>query len=632
MLKLFMSKQGIQAAILVATLGAMLNFTGPSKKSNAPDEASVSRTADEILAEASDSLAKPTNSARSVQVASLSKEGLELVESIIIRDSETLLIEAVSARDSGDITRALSDSMTAISRADSIQDRAEAAGLAIEVVAIASPQERDALETVVPDWTTVESVDGLFAIEYLYMAQALRYEAISREDGVAYWNELHGLCWKMMQADPNHWQQRSAVEGYLTAAGRLDVLAESEKRVLELTAGLDSTFLGWATEAVFTGKEPPASTLTDAASLLTLCTYSIRNALSTYALGQDEAAEHHFQIAREAIAQLAAVEADSGCDYVTFVQLAKEMADRTGEDLIAIPLEAHWPAMNDFARFLAVTWTCTEPAEEMERLGDTENAGILFAEARDLLWDTIQACPDTMEVAIYERYLSSAAKLSDADSGEAAQQLKALLDSRGDTLSTWMGHWALARHWASPDCGLDAARAGRLEYERMVAVLDKGFVQAALADRSLSTPVKGVIECLMGHAYCGSGRPLEGQVHYENALRESPHSADVVETASFSRALAILAQNPPDTNVGLQEIETFLAEHPDGSYKSEALIEKGRLHTIRGEFDQARTAFSTVSQSETRVEIAGLAVERLNELPAIEQAYEAVRATATAYQ
>ncbi|GMV95494.1 MAG: hypothetical protein AMXMBFR82_52720 [Candidatus Hydrogenedentota bacterium] len=247
-----------------------------------------------------------------------------------------------------------------------------------------------------------------------------------------------------------------------------------------------------------------------------------------------------------------------------------------------------------------------------------------YAKALEASWLLLNEQPSDLPVFSYaEDFLSAAEGLGETRRAEAVAMLEERLESEPLSIMRWITRYELAVHLTRPGANEEETIAGFGHFNTLVEEAASGVVDAAINDPRAEEDTRGLLICVLGHAYYGTNRVDEADACYQLVLEHFPPESHAGESASFSRVEVARRQNFGDTDGIVDAYEQFAASYPDSYYGPLAMIRAGEELTQAKRFDSAESVYQRILDNYSTSSNAKAAEERLNELAVLRAASEA---------
>lgn len=262
----------------------------------------------------------------------------------------------------------------------------------------------------------------------------------------------------------------------------------------------------------------------------------------------------------------------------------------------------------------------------LTQAGNTSNpvdAQQFFAKAMAASWVLLNGQPADLPVFGHaEGYLDAAQGIGESERLEAVKTVELRLESEPLSIMRWITRYELAVHLTRAGSSAEEARAGYLHFETLQKEAAGGLVDAAINDPNADEDTRGLLMCVLGHAYYGTNQIDEAEACYQLVLEHFPPESHAGESASFSRVEVARRRNFGDTDTIVGAYEQFAASYPDSYYGPLAMIRAGEELTQAKRFESAESVYQRILDNYSTSSNAKAAEEHLSELAVLSAASE----------
>jgi tetratricopeptide (TPR) repeat protein len=246
-----------------------------------------------------------------------------------------------------------------------------------------------------------------------------------------------------------------------------------------------------------------------------------------------------------------------------------------------------------------------------------------YAKALEASWLLLNEQPSGLPVFSYaEDFLNAAEGIGETRRAEAVATIEERLESESLTIMRWITRYELAVHLTRAGASEEETIAGFGHFNTLVEEAASGVVDAAINDPRADEDTRGLLMCVLGHAYYGTNRIDEADACYQLVLEHFPPESHAGESASFSRVEVARRRNFGDTDSIVDTYEQFAASYPDSYYGPLAMIRAGEELTQAKRFESAESVYQRILDNYSTSSNAKSAEEHLSELAVLSAASE----------
>jgi len=224
--------------------------------------------------------------------------------------------------------------------------------------------------------------------------------------------------------------------------------------------------------------------------------------------------------------------------------------------------------------------------------------------------------PDLPAFRFAEDYLQGSEALGDAERDAAKAFIESLLETEPLSIKRWIMRKELASFLTPERRPAELRVEGYRHLEKMVEEANWDFIGPAVNDTRADPDTRGLIMCILGHAYAGSNRLEDAADTYNWVLEYFPHESHAGETAAYSLVVMRDRQNRATPAFGISLYEQFVADHPSGYYAPFALMDVARSYVRMQDVASAIHTYERIVREYPNRSVSREAQERLDELTA----------------
>lgn len=210
--------------------------------------------------------------------------------------------------------------------------------------------------------------------------------------------------------------------------------------------------------------------------------------------------------------------------------------------------------------------------------------------AMELTWEMIEnQPPNDPWIHLAHHYLKAAEVLEERE--EALEKLEAHVANSRLSIMRWTIRFDLAINYTQPGRSSEDARKGFIHFKALVNEGTMDLIDPVINDVNIDEWTRGIIMCMLGHAYFGTNRTVEAQAHYDWVLDYYPGVSHPGETALYS-ALRVQERNVGLDRSGIAtEYESFVTQNPSGAYSRQSLLRAAKIREKAEDTEGARATY-----------------------------------------
>lgn len=187
----------------------------------------------------------------------------------------------------------------------------------------------------------------------------------------------------------------------------------------------------------------------------------------------------------------------------------------------------------------------------MTQAGGTSNeakARSFYQKAQDASWQLLLEQPADVPVFGHAQgFIEAAQGIGELERLDAVADIEKRLESEPLTIMRWLTRYELAMHLTREGSPEEETRQGFNQFRTLIAEAETGLVDAAINDSTADEDTRGLLMCVLGHAYYGTNRVDEAEACYQLVLEHFPPECHAGESASFSLVEVARRRNFGDT-------------------------------------------------------------------------------------
>lgn len=224
---------------------------------------------------------------------------------------------------------------------------------------------------------------------------------------------------------------------------------------------------------------------------------------------------------------------------------------------------------------------------------DPAESASYYGKARDLSRQMLEEQPPN-EPALYlaGTYLEMATLLGGR--AEAVADMEAFLASKPLSIMRWIVRHEMAMDYVASGRSEEETRQGFAHFEALIVEGSTGLIDSAINNAATDEGVRGLIMCMLGHAYFGTNRLEEARVHYEWVLDYYPKESHPGDSAEYSLAEVSARDVERDPREIASRFVSFVDENPSGSYSKLALMRAARVREASNDVGGARATYERI--------------------------------------
>lgn len=245
--------------------------------------------------------------------------------------------------------------------------------------------------------------------------------------------------------------------------------------------------------------------------------------------------------------------------------------------------------------------------------GDPAEAAESYRKAREAARQLLLDQPaDQPELYLASMYLRAGEYLGDRDS--VASELEALLAEESLSIMRWIIRGELAMDSVEAGRSEAETRAGFAHFKVFILESNTEVISEAINDPAMDEEVRGIVVCMLGHAYLGTNRTEEAKPYYEWVVANYPREAHACDSAEYSLVElgARDGNRAPEAIAG--DLASFASRNPSGAYSQGAFMRAAEVYEAAADLDAARSIYERVTQDYPTSSVARTAEASLERL------------------
>ena len=244
---------------------------------------------------------------------------------------------------------------------------------------------------------------------------------------------------------------------------------------------------------------------------------------------------------------------------------------------------------------------------------DDAAAAACFRKARDVSYRLLLDQPaDQPALYLAAMYLKAAALLGERDS--AVAELETLLADEPLSIMRWIVRNELAMDSVQPGRSEEETRAGFSHFETAALEANSEIVTSAINEPAIDEEVRGILVCMLGHAFLGTNRTEDAKTYYEWVLDYYPKEAHAGDSAGYSLVELSARDGNRDPLEVASDFEAFVTQNPSGEYSTAALIRAAGIYESAADLEAARSIYERVRREYPSTSVARNAENSLERL------------------
>ena len=162
----------------------------------------------------------------------------------------------------------------------------------------------------------------------------------------------------------------------------------------------------------------------------------------------------------------------------------------------------------------------------------------------------------------------------------------------------------------------EISRKSRFHHEKHFEEANWDFIGPAVNDARVDADTRGLIMCILGHAFVGAGRGQDAIPVYNWVLEYFPHESHAGETAAYSLVGVREWLSPEERLLTIELYEQFVRDHPSGYYAPFALMDVARSYLRMQDVASAIHTYERIIREYPNRPVSREAQKRLEELAA----------------
>ena len=248
------------------------------------------------------------------------------------------------------------------------------------------------------------------------------------------------------------------------------------------------------------------------------------------------------------------------------------------------------PSLKDISDVEILDSICKYYFSEGNSNTDIKRSMAYMEKAMVLTWDMMENQPsDEPRIFLAHYYLKAAEVLGKRE--KALADLEALIAESPLSIMRWTIRFDLAINYTEEGRSAEDTRRGFANFE---ALIDEGtldLIDPVINNEAIDDWTRGIIMCMLGHAYFGNNRIVEAKAHYDWVLEYYPDVSQPGETAVYSLLRVQEFYIPFERSTIATQYESYVSHNPSGAYAGKALLRAAKMRAKANDSEGALATY-----------------------------------------